>query len=73
MQKTQNSRRMICKYARIAENGSSSSSSNNLLAHILDPIGSLVSTSYIVGGWVVGHTFSKLVNFEFCSVVMMEC
>jgi len=26
------------------------------------------------GLWVVvGHTFSKLVNFECCSVVMIEC
>ena len=38
----------------------------------LDPIGSLVSTLW-VGGLLVGYTFSKLVNFECCSVVMMEC
>ena len=40
----------------------------------LDPVGSLVSTLLVSGLWVVvGHTFSKLVNFECCSVVMMEC
>ena len=33
----------------------------------LDPVGSLVSTLWVVGWWVVvGHTFSKLVNFECC-------
>ena len=36
-----------------------------------------ISSVYIVGGWVVGHTFSKLENFE-CAVVlecvgMLEC
>ena len=40
----------------------------------LDPVGSLVSTLWVVGRWLlVGHTFSKLVNFECCIVVMMEC
>ena len=38
----------------------------------LDPVGSLVSSLW-VGGLllVVGHTFSKLVNFE--CVGMLEC
>ena len=36
----------------------------------LDPVGSLVSTLLVVGWWV-GHTFSKFVYFECCSVVMM--
>ena len=32
-----------------------------------------ISSVYIVGNWllVVGHTFSKFVYFECCSVVMM--
>ena len=46
---------------------------NNLtvLLQFLDPVGSLVSTLLV--GWllVVGHTFSKLVNFE--CVGMLEC
>ena len=39
----------------------------------LDPVGSLVSTLLVIGCWllVVGHTFSKLVNFE--CVGMLEC
>ena len=38
----------------------------------LDPVGSLVSTLWVVGGLLVGcHTFSKLVNFE--CVGMLEC
>ena len=37
----------------------------------LDPVGSLVSTLLVSGLWVVGHTFSKLVNFDCCSVVML--
>ena len=41
------------------------------VSHFLDPVGSLVSTLLV--GWllVVGHTFSKFVYFECCSVVMM--
>ena len=38
----------------------------------LDPVGSLVSTLLVSGLWVVvGHTFSKLVNFE--CVGVLEC
>ena len=38
----------------------------------LDPVGSLVSTLLVIGCWsLVGHTFSKLVNFE--CVGMLEC
>ena len=42
-----------------------------VLCSFLDPVGSLVSTLLV--GWllVVGHTFSKFVYFECCSVVMM--
>ena len=43
----------------------------------LDPVGSLVSTLWVVGRWLlVGHTFSKLVNFEcvgMCCVRVLEC
>ena len=43
-----------------------------LFSIFLDPIGSLVSTLLVSGLWVVvGHTFSKLVNFE--CVGMLEC
>ena len=37
-----------------------------LVILFLDPVGSLVSTLWVVGCcWsLVGHTFSKLVNFE---------
>ena len=38
---------------------------------LLDPVGSLVSTLLVVGCWLVGHTFSKLVNFE--CVGVLEC
>ena len=39
----------------------------------LDPVGSLVSTLWVVGGLLVGcHTFSKLVNFE-CVGVLGVC
>ena len=45
---------------------------NSIWKYFLDPVGSLVSTLWVGYGWVVGcHTFSKLVNFECCSVVMM--
>ena len=36
----------------------------------LDPVGSLVSTLWVVG-WLVGHSISKLVNFE--CVGILEC
>ena len=41
----------------------------------LDPVGSLVSTLLVVGCWllVVGHTFSKLVNFECFGVLVCWC
>ena len=40
----------------------------------LDPVGSLVSTLWVVGcGLWVGHTFSKLVNFECWNVGMCWC
>ena len=42
------------------------------IGYFLDPVGSLVSTLWVVGGLLVGcHTFSKLVNFE--CVGMLEC
>ena len=45
----------------------------NLLSSFLDPVGSLVSTLWVVGGLLVGcHTFSKLVNFE-CVGVLGVC
>ena len=45
---------------------------NSIWKYFLDPVGSLVPTLWVGYGWVVGcHTFSKLVNFECCSVVMM--
>ena len=44
--------------------------SGDSLLIFLDPVGSLVST-LLVGWLLVGHTFSKFVYFECCSVVMM--
>ena len=42
------------------------------LGGFLDPVGSLVSTLLVGCCWsLVGHTFSKLVNFE--CVGMLEC
>ena len=40
--------------------------------YFLDPVGSLVSTLWVVGcGLLVGcHTFSKLVNFECVGVLV---
>ena len=44
---------------------------HSYICFFLDPVGSLVSTLLV--GWllVVGHTFSKFVYFECCSVVLM--
>ena len=49
---------------------------NAVVIKFLDPVGSLVFTLWVVGCglWVVGWShFFKIVHFECCSVVMMEC